>query len=345
MVQGLDVKHSVLLIPVTLFCYLTAILNPIISLECTQPNCRKAMRSEYDDDFGDYDSYDDWRNGTANLQSDGNVTLIKFKHGYVKCNSDCDDCEGKDDASESCDDYNDTEYELLLVDLENLAATETDYNYTLPSYLVPDCSCRDWCSACDGDDLVSLPGDEGYHRHMQNYWHKLEQSCEEWQIEFGTDGNEMCDLFQNFYFTMSLTLLAFGWLLGVLALLMFMEYTNFHIFYNGRCKCCFISPKVKKALFTVLLVAPVLFMLYVQLNLVLGNTTEMLDKYFDLVGADFEYDWITRGFVMFWISIGLGIISVVVMMLSGTTERHLRTVVNYRRGVEYEGVNWKPHLS
>jgi len=340
MVEGLNLSNSLLLVPVTMFFYLTAILNPIIILKCTGPNCRVKMRSEFDDDFGDYDSYDDWRNGTVSLQSDGNVTLIRFKHGFVRCDSDCDDCGWKDDTPETCDDYDDIAYNTLLDDLET-------YNETLPSYLNPNCSCRHWCDNCDADELVSLPGDEddGYHRHMQDYWYVLKWNCDGWEEEFGTDDGELCNLFRTFNFTMTLTVIAFVWLGAVLALMLFMEYTNFHIFNNGKCKCCFISTFWKKVLFTVLLMAPVSFMLIVWMMLVYGNTEEMLDKYFDVVGAEFEYDWMTRGCVMFWISIGFGILSIVAMISAGTTTRHLRTVIDYRRGVEYSGVNWKPHMS
>jgi len=347
MVVGLDIKYSVMLIPVTMFFYLTAIMNPIIELKCVGPNCRKRMHSKFDKNFSRFDSYEEWRNGSESLQSDGNVTLIRFSHGYVKCDSDCDDCEGKDGASETCTNYNDTEYQLLLDGMENLTESVIGFNHTLPTYLEPNCNCRDWCTNCDDYDLVSLPGDEdGLHRHMQNFWNKLQTNCKAWEMEFGSSDGEMCKLFERFYFTMALTVIGFVWLGAVLVLMMFMEYTNFHIFNDGKCKCCFRTPRFKKILFTVLLTAPVSFMMYIGLKLMyVGNTEELLDKYFELVGAEFEYDWDTRGVTMFWISMALALLSIVVMMLTGTTQRHLRTIINYRRGVEYNGVSWKPHMS
>jgi len=342
MVVGLDIKYAVMLIPLTMFFYLTAILNPIITLRCKGVDCRPRMRSEFDDDFDGFGNYTHWRNGSASLQSNGNVTLIKFNHGFVKCDSKCDDCAGKDDASETCTDYNDTLYERMLDAL-------ADANENLPNYLMPNCSCRDWCSGCDDSDLVSLPGDEdGKHRHMQNNWHKLQKYCEEWEQDLGSvDGeSEMCNLFNTFYYTMVLTVIGFCWLGAVLALMMFMEYTNFHIFYDGKCKCCFRTPWFKKILFTVLLTAPVSFMFFVWYIIVYGDTTEvLLTKYFDLIGAEFDYDWDTTGVLMFWISMGLAILSILVMMFSGTTHRHLRTIISYRRGVEYHGVSWKPHIN
>jgi len=345
MVEGLNLKYSLMLIPVTMFIYITAISNPIIKLICKGSYCRESMHSVFDEDFGDYDNYTMWRNGDASLQSNGSVTLVKFNHGFVSCDSNCDDCTWQEDPPEICEDYNDTEYQLLLDDLDYLSVHENDYNYTLPSYLVPGCKCRDWCSDCD-NDLVSLPGDEdGYHRHAHDYWHQLELRCEVWELELNSTDSEMCKLFRTFKFNMALTLSAFFWLFSVLALMMFLEYTNFHIFYDGKCKCCFISPAVKKTFFTILLILPVTFMLIVWLRLNNGDIEDMLTKYFNLIGAEFEYDWNTRGFHLFWISIGLGILSVIVMLLSGTTQRHLRTIINYRRGVEYEGVDWKPHQS
>lgn len=345
MVKGLNLKYSVMLIPATLFFYITAILNPVILLKCVGDNCREKMRSEFDDDFGDYANYSDWRNGNASLQSDGNVTLMKFNHGYVKCNSDCDSCGWKDDDDDWCNDYNDTEYEELLADLANLSATVDDYNYTLPFYLDPDCSCREWCSGCDESDLVSLPGDDGLHRHTQDWWLELHKHCEKWEAEFGSEENEMCELFHSFTLTMKLTIIAFALLAAVLALMMFMEYTNFHIFYNGKCKVCFISPNAKKALFSILLIAPVSFMVYIYMVLRFGDTEELLNKYFDLIGAEFEYDWNTQGFRMFWISIALGCLSIVVMLFAREHQRHMRTIIGYKRGIPYEGGVWQPHPS
>merc|ERR1719233_944301 len=156
-----------------------------------------------------YDSYDEWRNGSASLQSDGNVTLLKFSHGYVKCDSNCDDCEGKDDATEKCADYNHTEYKDLLETLEFLTENVPSYNWTLRSYLKLDCKCKDWCSDCDDKNLVSLPGDEdGNKRHMQNNWYKLKMHCKDWETRFNNNGT-MCKLFDKFSLTMNLTVIGF----------------------------------------------------------------------------------------------------------------------------------------
>jgi len=351
MVDGLDIKHSVMLIPLTMFFYLTAMLNPVILLKCKGPNCRVRMHSIFDDFNGTSDgfsNYSEWRNGRANLQSDGNVTLIKFNHGYVRCDSNCDDCEGRKDADKKCKDYDDTSYQLLVGTSKNLTHFFNDTNYSIPDFLIPECDCKDWCSGCD-PDFVALPVDEddGLHRHAFNYWNKLLKNCEEWELEYGirSDGGEMCDLFNAFSLTMALTVIGFIWLGAVLTLMMFMEYTNFHIFYGGKCKFCFRTPLFKKILFTVLLTAPVSFMMWTMVQLRYGDTELYLDKYFDLIEAEFNYDWDTRGIKMFWVSIGLAILSIIVMMMSGTTQRHLRTVINYRRGVVYNGVDWKPHMS
>jgi len=347
MVLGLNIKYSVMLIPVTMFFYLTAIMNPVIILRCDGPHCRKKMRSIYDDfeDDEKFEDYEEWRNGTANLQANGNVTLLSFKHGYVICDSNCNDCKGKDDASEACENYNDTKYELLLEDLRDLAEEDDRIDDHLPEFMNKNCSCRDWCANCDDTNLVALPGpDDGLPRHVNDYWNELQKNCKTWQIDFGAEDNEMCNLFDRFYRTMALTLVGFCWLLAVLFLMMFMEYTNFHIFYNGKCKFCFRTPRFKKILFTVLLIAPVSFMLIVGLELKSGDTEELLNNYFELVGAKYQYDWDTRGVIMFWISMGLAITSILSMILTGTTERHLRTVISYKRGVVYEGVSWKPHM-
>jgi hypothetical protein len=339
MVVGLDVKFSLMLIPATMFFYVTAILNPVIILKCVGPHCRDRMHSEFDTKFDGFKDYKTWRNGSANLQSDGNVTLLRFSHGYVICDWNCDDCEGKDHASETCTDYNDTAFEHFRDEI-------SDYNETLPKYLVPDCKCREWCLKCDDYNLVSLPGDEdGKHRHMQNYWDKLVKHCEEWEEELGSQEGVMCNLFDTFTFTMTLTIAAFVWLGGVLVLIMFMEYTNFHLFYGGKCKVCFISTRLKKIIFTLLLIAPLSFMMYIGMILWYGDTELLLTKYFDLIGAEFVYDWKTRGVITFFVSMGLAALSIVVMMLSGTTVRHERTIANYRRGVEYPGVYWKPHMN
>jgi len=349
MVVGLDIKYSVMLIPVTMFCYLTAIMNPIIILRCKGPHCRKRMRSKYDsfDDDERFDNYDEWLNDSVSLQANGNVTLIKFNHGYVKCDSNCDDCKDKDGAKATCENYNDTEYQSLLLDLANYSIFDIDIPEHLPDYLNKNCSCRDWCSRCDDTDLVALHADEdGLPRHVNGYWNRLQTHCKTWQSDgFDTDSNELCALFDNFYWTMALTIGGFAWLGVVLALMMFMEYTNFHIFYDGKCKFCFRTPCFKKILFTVLLIAPVSFMMVVGIQLKFGNTEDLLNKYFELIGAEFEYDWDTRGVIMFWISMGLAITSILVMILSGKTRRHLRTVISYKRGVEYEGVSWKPHIN
>jgi len=363
MVDGLDVKYSMMLVTVTMFFYITAMLNPIIKLHCDGPNCRNRMQSVFDSDFGIYDNYANWRNGTANLQSDGNVTLMRFHHGYVKCDHRCKDCEGVENASEMCTDYDDTEYQLLLLNLTRLNdsyskfnhthLTENDetlhknwsnFSWTIPGYLVPNCECREWCKDCSDLNLVSLPGDK--YRHVQNYWNELEKDCLKREEALNSTEGVMCDMFQTFWFTMALTLTGFGWLGAVLLLMMFMEYTNFHIFYGGKLKCCFISIRVKKALFTVLLSAPVTFMLYIWIKLRhVGDTEEMLTKYFDLIEAQFVFDWKTRGVYMFWISMALGTLSVMAMMMAGKTTRHLRTIIDYRRGVEYKDGNWKPHSS
>jgi len=336
----------VMLVPVTMFFYITAMLNPIIKLKCVD-NCRVQMRTEYDDDFGPWDDYAHWRGGdNVTLQSNGNVTLMRFNHGYVKCDTSCDDCEGKENVSETCTDYNDTEFQQLLQKLEDLRETYKDSrNYTLPYWLNPNCSCKVWCSKCDDQDYVALPGD-GKPRQMQNYWNELGKHCREWEQQLNsTKGGEMCKLFDTFQMTMALTVCGILMLGLVLMLMMFMEYTNFHIFYGGRCKFCFISVRAKKVLFTVLLTVPVTFMLVVGVTLVYGNTDEMLNNYFTLIGANFELDWNTNGVYMFWISMALGILSILVMMISGKTTRHLRTIINYRRGVVYSDGNWKPHSS
>jgi len=351
MVAGLDIKYAVMLIPLTMFCYLTAIMNPMIILRCKGPLCRKRMRSKFDDfsDDPDYANYEEWLSDSS-LQANGNVTLIKFNHGYVICDYNCDDCKGKEDASAACANYNDTEYQSVLKDLEDLSSEypdDPDIPDHLPAYLNKNCSCRDWCSGCDDTNLVALPGDEdGRPRHVNGYWNKLQTHCKMWQRDgFETEDNEMCALFDRFYWTMALTVGAFVSLGAVFFLMMFMEYTNFHIFYDGKCKVCFRTPRFKKILFTFLLVAPVSFMLIVGIRLQYGNTEDLLEKYFELVGAHFEYDWDTRGVIMFWISMGLAMTSILVMIFAGTTQRHLRTVITYKRGVEYEGVSWKPHIN
>jgi len=344
MVDGLDVKYSVMLVPVTMFFYITAMLNPIIKLICDVDNfdnCREKMRSKWDDDFGDYADYLDWRGGNRSLQSDGNVTLLGFTHGYVVCDS-CEDCED----NETCADYDDNEFQKLLRKLGSLDSdndTKDDYNWSLPSWLNPNCSCKDWCANCDGQDLVSLPGNGT--RTMNNLWYELLTQCEEWEMELGTTDGEMCKLFRSFSITMALTVGGILMLGIVWVLMMFMEYTNFHIFYGGKCKFCFISLRVKKVLFTVLLTVPVTFMLIVGVTVVYGPTEELLNNYFRLIGAKFIYIRNTNGVIMFWISMGLGILSILVMMMSGKTTRHLRTIIHYRRGVVYSDGNWKPHSS
>jgi len=346
MVDGLDVKYSVMLVSVTMFTYITAMLNPYIMLKCKGDSCREKMRTEYDDDFGDFQTYSDWRAGNITLQSDGNVTLMRFNHGYVKCDSSCDDCEGKENVSETCTDYNDTQFQELLQKLEDLKLTYNDSDYTLPYWLNPNCSCKVWCSRCDAQDYVSLPGD-GKPRTMQNYWNELEKNCRDWEEELGSTDGEMCKLFRSFWVTMQLTVSGILMLGLVLMLMMFMEYTNFHIFYGGKCKFCFIPLRAKKVLFTVLLTVPVTFMLVVGVTLQYGDTNEMLDNYFKLIGAETEFDlvWKTKGVYMFWVSMGLGTLSIVVMIMSGKTTRHRRTIINYRRGVVYSDGNWKPHSS
>jgi hypothetical protein len=350
MVDGLNIKYSVMLIPATMFFYATAIMNPVIILKCQGHLCRERMHSpfdEFDEDIDDFSSYEKWRvSNTTNLQSDGVVTLLKFSHGYVKCDSNCDDCAGWENASDTCKDYNDTEYQSLLDTLQRLSEEpDSSSFFELPSYLQPNCSCKDWCEYCDESNLVSLPGDNGKHRHTQNYWNELQKNCEKWEEQFESDKDEMCNLFSAFTVTMKLTIVGFTWLLAVLVLMMFMEYTNFHIFYKGKCKFCFRTPLFKKILFTVLLTAPVAFMMVTMAQLRYGRTEELLDEYFKLVGdTKFVYDWETRGILMFGLSMASALLSIVVMMMSGTKERHLRTVINYRRGVEYEGVDWKPHV-
>jgi len=337
----------VMLVPVTMFFYITAMLNPIIELECIgEDTCRDSMHSKYDDNFAKYKNYSHWRGGNnVSLQSHGNVTLMRFNHGYVKCDSSCDDCEGKENASETCTDYNDTEFQLLLELLDELNEDENDpFNYSLPYWLRPNCSCKDWCAQCDDQDYVQLPGD-GKPRTMQNYWNELSKHCRHWEEELGSTEGEMCKLFRSFYITMVLTVIGILQLGIVLVLMMFMEYTNFHIFYGGRCKCCFISLRKKKVIYTFLLVVPVTFMLVVGVSFTYGNTDDMLKNYFDLIGAEFHLHWNTKGVWMFWISMALGTLSIVVMMMSGKTTRHLRKIINYRRGVVYDEGNWKPHSS
>jgi len=347
MVDGLNVKYSVMLVPVIMFIYITAMLNPIIKLECVGDSCREKMRTEYDDDFGNYISYAQWRVGVnKTLQSHGNVTLMRFNHGYVKCDSSCNDCKGKENASETCTDYDDKKFQLLLKNLNILKEKYNDSNFTLPYWLNPNCSCKDWCKHCDDQDYVSLPTD-GKHRTMQNYWSELETNCEQWENELGPSNGEMCKLFRSFRVTMILAVSGILMLGIVLMLMMFMEYTNFHIFYGGKCKFCFISLRAKKVLFTVLLAVPVTFMLVVGVTLAYGDTEEMLNNYFKFIGAEDQFNivWNNRVVWMFWISMALGALSIVVMMRSGKTTRHLRTIINYRRGVVYSGGKWKPHSS
>jgi len=358
MVVGLEIQYSVCLIPVTMLFYLTALLNPIIKLECTGPHCRSKMHSRFDifTRNDSYNSYDEWRNGTSSLQSDGTVTLLKLTHGYVKCEENCDDCEDKETAEVKCENYNDTQYKELLATLEKLnEKLPAKYNWTLPSYLKLDCKCKDWCPECDHHNLVSLPGDKDGKLQVQTYWYQLwgdycfDTQNETWQegsVE-SKNNDTMCKLFKRFFIIMTLTVIGFLWLGAVLVIMMFVEYINFHIIFDGKCKFCFCTPCFKKILFTGILTVPFLFMLYIGSELLwLRNMDDLLRDYFEIIGATFKLNYKdTPGVIMFYISMGFAFLSIVATMLSGTTQRHLRTIKNYRRGVEYEGVSWKPHNS
>jgi len=372
MVKGLEIKYSVCLIPVTMLCWLTASLNPIIKLECIGPYCRSKMHSKFDTFINDnYNSYDEWRiSNTTNLQSDGTVTLLKLTHGFVECETNCDDCEGKKNAIKGkenykvkCEKYNDPEYKDLLVTLEKLRNLSTEgnvppglasYNWTLPSWLKLDCQCKDWCTTCDDHNMVSLPGVQygnNTNHTIQNFWFRLEAKY----CKTGKNNDTTCKLFSSFSKIMILTVIGFVWLGAVLVFMMFVEYINFHIFWDGKFKFCFCTARFKKLLFTVLLIVPFSFMLYIATELLwLRKMDALLNDYFENIGATFNvthhdtYPGVNidhyPGVIMFYISIGFAFLSILATMLSGTTPRHLRTIINYRRGVEYDGVSWKPHV-
>jgi len=337
MVQGLNLYCSMILLPFTIFVFAATMINPIVKLECLEGHgfvCKDRRLSKFDD------NYDEWRypdgNNMTRLQADGNLTLTRFSHGFVPCYSDqCKDCTGK----KECADYNYTQYESLLADIEEYNANKTaeygvnitdDELIELPGWMVPDCACLEFCGDCDEQHLIKLPGNMG---HVQGLWAFLD--CQEITREWMLPNEEpVCDLFNNFFKVVTAGAMA---LLGIGVTFMwmcFLEYVNFHLFCSGNCKCLFISPWKKKIMFVVMLTGPLFLLIWLLMNLY-QETDRKLNAYFDAVGVAYKYNWNTRGYIMWWICIGNVCLSILAILVAGKTERHLVTMNNYRRGIDY----------
>jgi len=277
MVEGVEVKVPSFFWPVTCFVMFLAAMNPLVKLNCLK-NCKENYVSEFDGE-----AYIKWRGDTW-LQADGNLTMFKLTHGYVHCENSCNDCD-----EENCKFWNYEEMKKLDRAIKN----RTNYNSSLPEFLTTMCYCADFCEDKCKNGFIALPGNDS----MDANWEDMD--CKKLEADHNaTDSGKICGLVDLYRRAHILTIACLVMMIILQITMLGLEYVNFDSFLDGRCKCLFCPYWIKKTLYIFLACVCLGVQLYTFLP-VKEKTDEKLDAYFDVINAEFEYDWHTRGYYLF----------------------------------------------
>jgi len=307
MVEGVEVKVPSFFWPVTCFVMFLSAMNPLVKLKCIgDDNCKTDYVSVHDE------NYTEWHNETW-MQADGNLTMFRLTHGLVNCEDKCRDCDEEDCEGWDYEDMKDLDYALQK------------YFKSLPEFLTTMCACADFCEDCH-NGLIKLPGNDS----MNAQW--IDMDCKALEAERNApNSGKICglvDLYRGAYILTFLTLV----LMVILQITMLgLEYVNFDSFLDGKCQCLFCPYWVKKTLYIFMACVCMGAQLYIYL-LVIGETDEKLDAYFELYNGDFEYDWETRGNFLFVAAIvGSGVTIVTMCFFMPKVERQKKK--SYRNDI------------
>jgi len=311
MVEGVEVKVPSFFWPVTCFVMFLAGMNPLVKLKCTDDTtCRKDYVSELDGT-----NYTVWRDGNAWLQSDGNLTLFRLTHGYVNCEDQCNDCGDEDD----CDGWS----YALMKELDNALR---NHSTALPDFLTQMCSCADFCEDKCQNGLIALPG----NKSLDAQW--TDMDCKDLEAKHNaTESGQICGLV-NLYRTANILFIVTLVLMILLQFTMLgLEYVNFDSFLDGRCRWLFCPYWVKKLLYIFLAQICLGAQVYIYL-LVLQETNEKLDAYFDVINGTFDYDWDTRGhYLLVTAIVGSGVTIITMVFFMPKVERQKKK--SYRNDI------------
>jgi len=275
MVDGVEVKIPSFFWLVTLFVMFLALMNPLVVLECQGDHCRTNYVSKYDGA-----NYTTWAAGGTWLQATGNLTLEKLTHGLVNCESECSDCEESD-----CSEWDYAGMKALDLALQ-------DYGKSLPNFLTKMCYCDDFCEGNCTNGLIALPG----NNTANSKW--LNMDCKAKEEFFDAESGKICGLVELYSWVYIVTIACLVFMLLLQLTMLALEYVNFESFLDGRCKCLFCPFWVKKSLYITLACVCLTAQLYTFL-IVISETDEKLDHYFEVIDGDFKYDWNTRGYYLF----------------------------------------------
>jgi len=303
MVEGVEVKVPSIFWPVTLFVMFLALMNPFVLLECDGDHCRHYYVSERDTE------YDAWKMGW--LQASGNLTINGLTYGLVTCENKCDDC-----GEDHCKNWNYTGMKIFDDRLK-------DKGTQLPDFLTEMCFCADFCEKCD-NGLIPLPG----NNTANSQW--IYMDCVAMEANYSATNGEICglvELYKNAYIV-SVTCLVFMTLLQITML--GLEYVNFDSFLDGRCRCLFCPFWVKKSLYILMASLCLVAQLYTFIKLD-SDTENKLKEYFKVINGEFNYNWNTRGYILFITAIVGSCITICTMLAMPKVERQKKK--SYRNDI------------
>jgi len=290
MVDGVEVKVTSFFWPITWFVMFLALMNPLVVLECVGDHCRHNYVSEYDGD-----NYTTWYGNGMWLQATGNLTIQKLTHGFVNCESECNDCEESD-----CKNWNYTGMKQLDKALQK-------HDTSLPSFLTTMCYCDDFCEGNCENGLIALPGDNT----VNSKWLKMD--CKATEKSFDAKNGEICGLVDLYQWVYIVTIACLVFMVLLQLTMLALEYVNFESFLDGRCKCLFCPFWVKKSLYIFLACVCLAAQLYTFIT-VYTDTENKLDAYFEIIDGEFRYDWNTRGFYLFITAIAGSCVTIFTMI-------------------------------
>jgi len=307
MIEGVEVKVPLFFWFFTVFVMFLAIVNPLVELECLS-KCKKKYVSKYD-----REAYANWTD--TNMQAKGNLTLEKLTHGWVNCEAECHDCDDK----KECKNW---DYEYMKLFDRNLTYWTNSSNWpnptswselphlptkSLPTFLTQLCNCSDFCEDCK-DGLIPLPNTTTVNKQ----W--IDMKCTKMEKALGVNGKgKVCPLV-NLYkeaYIVIITCLVF---MAVLELTMLgLEYVNFDSFLDGRCRFLFLPYWVKKTFYIGLACLCLILQLYTYIT-VRTKTDKRLEAYFEAIDADFNFNWGTRGRILFIMAIVSSCLTIFTML-------------------------------
>jgi len=315
MVEGVEVKVPSFFWPVTCFLMFLAGMNPIVKLKCVplegEDNCKTKYVSVYD-----VQNYSIWRNETW-LQANGNLTMLKLTHGIVNCEDECNDCDEDD-----CDEWD-------YGNMRQLDDALRVYNKSLPSFLTEMCNCADFCKDNCTNGLIALPGNNS----MNAQW--IDMDCKKLEAERNAAANgnsgKICGLVELYRMAYILSVVTLVLMVLLQVTMLGLEYVNFDSFLEGKCRCLFCPYRIKKSLYIFWACVCLGAQLYIYL-LITGETNEKLDRYFEVINGNFEYDWDTRGNYLFLAAIvGSGVAIFTMFFFMSKVERQKKK--SYRNDI------------